>query len=98
LVVAWDGSYLRRLAAMASRPDIRPYDWLRVGATRGVVSVVRSPGDSRGDCELVLNRTNPTNRDVRWTGEKWEFGQSRDYADKYGRLRTFVAILKAGFE
>jgi hypothetical protein len=82
---------------MAPRPQVNLGDWIRIGSTSAVVSMIRESGDPFGDCEVVFNPSKPTNCDVRWTGEKWEFVESGDYggyADKYDRLRPYVSILK----
>lgn len=62
-----------------------------------VVANVRAEGDTLGDCEVVLNASKPANRDVRWSGNAWEFVPSGDYggyADRYTRLAPYVRILK----
>jgi hypothetical protein len=84
---------------MTDRPTVNPGDWIAVGQTPAVVSAVREPGSFSGDCEVVFNPQKPTNHDVVWTGEKWEFAERGDYggyADKYPRLSEYVSILKRG--
>ena len=84
---------------MEHRPNIAPYDEIIVGNQRCIVAVVREPGHSSGDCEVVFNARKPTNRDARWTDGQWAFVESGDYggyADKYDRLSGFVAKLRGG--
>jgi hypothetical protein len=84
---------------MASRPDIKPGDWITIGGTNCVVSIVRGAGDPMGDCEVVFNPQKPTNHDAVWTGENWDFAKQGDfggYADKYPRLQPYVEQLKGG--
>jgi hypothetical protein len=85
---------------MAPRPAVKPGDRITIGAISAVVATVREPDDAfGGDCEVVFNPSKPTNLDVRWTGEEWQLVESGDYggyADKYDRLRNYVAILKEG--
>ncbi len=84
---------------MTERPSVKPRDWIDVGNTRCVVSRVREPNHQFGDCEVVFDGKKPANRDVRWTGNNWEFIETGDfggYAEKYPRLREFVQILKRG--
>ncbi len=85
---------------MSSRPDINPGDWIRIGNTLCVVSLVRDPGDTLGDCEVVLDEDKPANRDVCWKDDDWHFVPSGDfggYADRIPRLAPYVAQLKRGF-
>ena len=82
---------------MAGRPAIKLGDWIRIGSVDCVVSTVRPPNDEWGDCEVVFDPQKPTNADVKWTGDAWQFVEKSDfggYADKYQRLRPYVAILK----
>jgi hypothetical protein len=82
---------------MTDRPKVSPADWIYIGKLAAVVAVVRPVGDPLGDCEVVFDPKKPTNRDVKWTGERWEFVESGDYggdADKYQRLAPYVARLK----
>lgn len=85
---------------MTTMPNIKPGDWIEVGFIDAVVSVIRPPDHHMGaQCEVVFDASKPTNHDVRWNGSTWEFIKSGDeggYADKYPRLREYVAILKAG--
>ena len=86
---------------MAERPSVKPGDWIRIGSGNvdGVISRVYLAEDvCFGDCEAVHNPSKPTNEDVKWTGEQWEFalkGPNGGYADKYDRLRPYLRILKA---
>jgi hypothetical protein len=73
--------------------------WISVEGIDCVVSRLRSRNACAGDCEVVFNPSKPINIDVRWTGGAWEFVKAGDfggYADKYDRLRQYVAILKGG--
>ncbi len=85
---------------MENTPPIKPGDWIEVGSVWAVVSQLMSPEHPMGaDCEVVFNPSKPTNHDVRWNGQRWEFTKSGDqggYADKYPRLRQYVALLKGG--
>jgi hypothetical protein len=84
---------------MAPRPNIKPGDWIRIAATDAVISIVRPENDPFGDCEVVFDPSKPTNTDVRWSGDKWEFVKRGDYggcAEKYDRLRHYVWQLKRG--
>lgn len=84
---------------MSSRPDIKPGDWIRIGNTLCVVSLVRSPADGFGDCEVVHNSDEPVFEDARWDGERWRFlvpGAGATYTKGVSRLDRFVAILKRG--
>ncbi len=84
---------------MSDRPTVKPGDWITIGQTLAVVAKLRERGSFSGDCEVVFNPQKPTNHDVVWTGENWEFAKRRDfggYADKYSRLREYVLILKRG--
>jgi hypothetical protein len=84
---------------MQPRPSVAPYDEIYVGTTRCVVSLVREPGHSFGDCEVVFNPDKPTNHDVVWGDGKWEFPERGDfggYAERNDRLRPFVAKLRGG--
>jgi hypothetical protein len=83
---------------MADRPSIKLGDWIRVESVDCVVAYLRPPNDAFGDCEVVFNPSKPTNLDVKWTGDSWEFAKGGDYggyAEKYGRLQPYVAILKS---
>jgi hypothetical protein len=84
---------------MAARPEIKSGDWISIGSTDCVVSKVYPAGAGFGDCEAVFNAAKPTNDDARWTSDQWAFvheGASGGYADKYPRLRDFVAALRRG--
>ena len=70
-----------------------------MGSCDCVVSVVHPPDYSFGDCEVVFNPSKPTNQDVKWTGDAWQFfetGVGGGYADKYDRLKLYVHKLKMG--
>ena len=80
---------------MAERPEIKPGDWICVGNQDCVVAYVREPGRVLGDCEVVFDPSKPTNHNVVWDGDGWEFVESGDYggyADKYSRLNEYVRI------
>lgn len=82
---------------MTRRPDIKPTDWIQVGLIDCVVARVRPLNHAAGDCEVVFNPVKPTNLNVRWSGESWEFVESGDfggYADKQKDLLPYVQILK----
>ena len=84
---------------MADRPETKPGGWILVGNCHCVVANVRAPGHALGDCEVVFDRSKPTNSDVVWNGDEWRFVERGDYggyADKYPRLRDYVHILKRG--
>ena len=84
---------------MSLRPQLKPYDWIRIGQVDCVVALVREEGDSSGDCEVVFNPKNPTNHDVEWDGDKWVFCKRNDfggYAEKYTRLQEAVHRLRVG--
>jgi hypothetical protein len=92
-------SGLRKAKTMSERPTIKPGDWIRIGSVDCVVSLVRPHNDEWGDCEVVFDPKKPTNADVKWMGEVWQFVEKNDlggYADKYNRLRHYVEILKRG--
>jgi hypothetical protein len=83
--------------AVADRPTVKLGDWITVESADCVVSRLRARNNVSGDCEVVFNPPRPINVDVKWTGEAWEFvktGSFGSYADRYGRLRPYVAILK----
>jgi len=64
-----------------------------------VVSDVREPGHTFGDCKVVFNPSKPKNHDVDWAEGEWRFADRGDfggYADKYDRLDRYVAQLKVG--
>ena len=84
---------------MTERPFIKSGDWIRIGSVDCVVSLVRPPGDSFGDCEVVFNAQKPTNDEARWANDHWEFvsnGATGGLADRYPRLADFVWKLKRG--
>lgn len=84
---------------MADRPLVKPGDWICVGRTDCVVARIFEPSHVEGDAEVVFDPVKPTNRNVRWEGDGWEFVDSGDfggYADKYPRLRSYVQVLKRG--
>jgi hypothetical protein len=85
---------------MMPMPDVKPGDWIEIGLTHAVVTAIRSPQHPMGShCEVVFDASKPTNHDVRWNGNHWEFIKSGDfggYADKYPRLRQYVSALKRG--
>ena len=58
---------------MADRPAVKPGDWIRIGSVDCVVSTVRPPNDEWGDCEVAFDPEKPTNADVKWTGDAWQF-------------------------
>lgn len=75
-------------------PSLR--DWISVGRIRAVVCRVSKDGKR---VEVVFNKDKPTNLYVMRVGDDWDFEPSPDYggyADKYPRLKEFVAILKRG--
>ena len=85
---------------MSDRPEIKLEEWISVGSIPAVVSRVKKSSDLFGYDEVVFNPSKPTNHDVEWTGESWQFvkstGDYGGYADKYSRLRRYVEILKRG--
>lgn len=87
---------------MPDRPRIKSADWIRIGQTDCVVVQVHEGGDVGalfGHCEVVFNPDKPTNRQVHWDGEKWEFVEAGDYggyAENSRRLSKFIQILKRG--
>ena len=86
---------------MVDRPNVNPFDWIKVEGTPCVVAVVRNPDHVKfsGDLEVVFDPKKPTNHDVEWNGQEWVFCKRGDfggYADRYPRLSAFVNTLKAG--
>lgn len=84
---------------MVEHPKIKLGEWIYVGQVPAVVSRLKNPNDAFTKDEIVFDPEKPTNRDVEWNGWAWQFVQSGDYggyAEKYDRLRTYVAILKRG--
>ncbi len=82
---------------MIEQPKIKPGDWIYVGQIHCVVANVYEPDNTSGNIEVVFNPDKPTNRDVNWNGNEWEFSPSSDfggYADQYPRLNYYVRILK----
>ena len=84
-----------------SSPTVTPGQWISVGENRVLDAVVCVVRDSRSLCEVVYldDRNRAINEDVAWTGQSWDFvqpGVRGGYADKYDRLREFVAILHRG--
>lgn len=85
--------------SMKNRPKIKEGDWIVVENCNCVVAHVYEPDSSFGDCEVVFNKKKPTNRDVKWNGEKWMFKDSGDfggYANRSQRLKMYIGILKYG--
>jgi hypothetical protein len=82
---------------MVNRPAVKLGAWINVESVDCVVSRLRARRHGLGDCEVVFNPSRPIHVDVKWNGEAWEFvktGEFGGYADHYGRLRPYVAILK----
>jgi hypothetical protein len=90
---------------MNERPSVKLGDWIIVGEGFGnekhaVVCRVYSD-DPLGDIEVIYldNRNRAINEDVVWKEDYWGFkhpGASGGYADRYTRLRRFVALLRRG--
>lgn len=75
------------------RPSVQPFDWIVIGQTPCVVCNIRP----NGDIEVVHNPDKPSNDGAFWDDGKWNFSLGASgYADKYSRLRSFVAQLKQG--
>jgi hypothetical protein len=84
---------------MSNQPVINVGDWIDVEGVPCVVANTRDEGHFFGYCEVVCNPKKPSNRDVKWSNEKWVFDNPNDfggYADKYQRLNNVVSILKRG--
>ena len=86
----------------ATPPTITPGQWIGIGE-RAIVDAVVCVSHSSPEavCEVVYldDRNRAINEDVIWTGRYWEFlqpGVCGGYADKYDRLREYVAILRRG--
>lgn len=82
---------------MTERPRLTPGEWIWVGIQDCVVAKIYGPEYPRGHCEVVFNPQKPTNKNIVWDGDKWQFTKSSGgYADNYSRLNRFVDILKQG--
>lgn len=84
---------------MSVRPEIKPGDRIVVEHWSCVVCNVYAEGNAMGDAEVVCKPEKPANFAVRWTGDAWVRLYPDDlggYAERYERLRPFVAQLKAG--
>ena len=81
---------------MSEHPKIKPGDWITVGATDCVVSVVYPQNSQSGACLAVFNKQKPTTHDVDWDGEKWFFPKRPDFGG-YGQDHDpYVLQLKRG--
>ena len=81
------------------RPVIELGEFIEVQGVECVICLVREPGHTFGDCEVVCTPNKPANREVCWAEDHWEFKKSSDfggYADKTPRLRRYVEKLKRG--
>ena len=86
---------------MGDEPGISPGQWITVGKGRNVDAVVCRIYEDTGNCEIVYldERDRAINEDAKWTGTHWEFASQEPtggYADNYGRLQSFVSILRSG--
>ena len=89
---------------MADKPIVKPGDWITIGRGLPLKSAVVCTvyeDTSLADIEVVylddLNRA--INEDILWKDGEWQFkhpGPCGGYADKYDRLRNFVAKLQRG--
>ena len=81
-------------------PDIKEGQWVTIGSSlSAVVSQVYTDQTNEVAEVVYLNGVKAINNDIKWTGENWEFttkGASGGYADKYLRLVSYVAQLRAG--
>ena len=87
---------------MSDAPDISPEDVIYIGkgltSKRAVVCNIYE-GEGRVEVVYLDDRDRAINEKVRWAGDHWEFvrkGPGGGYADHYGRLARYVAILRAG--
>lgn len=83
------------------QPEISPGQWIRIGAKTdpGVSAVVCNVREDAVEIVYMDQRKQAINEDVRWLDDHWEFANSGavgGYADKYERLRDYVAILRRG--
>ena len=83
------------------RPVVSPGTWIRIGArsNSGRSAVTCNVRDDAVEVVYLNDKSEAINEDVRWSGESWEFasfGAVGGYADRYDRLRDYVAILRRG--
>ena len=77
-------------------PEIKPYDWIRVGNRNCVVMNIYPSNSPFGVCKVVFNPQKPTTHDVDWNGQQWFFPERPDVGG-YGRDGCpFVRKLKQG--
>jgi len=84
---------------MSEHPKISPGDWITVGNTDCVVTIVKQNvihGYWSAVCVVVFNETNPTTHDVDWDGEKWFFPERPDYGGYANVTDQYVRQLKRG--
>lgn len=86
---------------MNEKPNVKPGDWIKIGSLDGVVCQIFNDDFIKNGIEVVFigNKGDAVNLDVCWNGEKWVSARDGDlggYADKYDRLREYVAILRRG--
>ncbi len=89
---------------MTDKPDVKPGDWISFGSgvlPKSAVVCNVYEDSTLEDIEVVYldDRDRAINEDMVWKNGEWEFtisGPCGGYADKYDRLRTYVAQLRRG--
>jgi len=83
---------------LREKPEVRPGDWITIGARDAVVCTVYP----EGNVEIVyLDRNIAITEDVYWNEGEWKLvwpvvpGEN---ADNLPRLSGYVAILRSGFD
>ena len=86
------------IAEDSQPPRLVPREWIRVGPTLDAL-VIQEHEIGRAEVVYIDYRRRAINDDVVWANGEWRFehpGASGGYADKYDRLREFVAVLRRG--
>jgi len=80
---------------MADRPQVKPGEWIKVGAEDCVVTEVSECGD--GGCEVILDPDEPRRGKAVWNGDEWvlEIGES-GYPEQQPPPGDYVQKLKRG--
>jgi hypothetical protein len=81
---------------MKAIPPVSPAQWIQIGATRAVACAVDK--DLPNAIEVVyMDRGMAVHEYAVWERDRWQFAASGGgRADRSGRLRDYVAILKTG--
>ena len=72
-------------------PEVKLDDWIKVGERDALISDIRPER-----IEVVYMDGRPSNCDIIWIEDHWEFTGTSGYADKYSRLNRSLDILKTG--